>query len=322
MPSRPRSTPAGEHRPVLLDEVLAALDPQPGEVAVDCTLGRGGHAQELLRRVGPDGWLIAFDLDPANLEPARQRLSLIGENFDLHHGNFAGVEHVLAGEQLQADVILADLGMSSMQVDEVERGFSFVRDGPLDMRMDPTRGSTAAELLAHLPAKDLAAAFRDLGDEPQAEAIAEAIVHRRSTKPIERTRELAELIFEAAPVRIERGPGQPTPRQQRIRPAARVFQALRILVNRELSSLEHLLRSLPTCLAPGGRVAIISFHSGEDRRVKAAFREGRRNGTFEAIAEDPIRANPQERFDNPRSRSAKLRWARRARNVSETGAGV
>jgi 16S rRNA (cytosine1402-N4)-methyltransferase len=313
MPRGQRTTPQGEHRPVMLAEVLAALDPKPGQVALDCTLGHGGHALELLKRVGPDGWLIAFDLDPANLEPARERLSQIGENVDLHHGNFAGVASVLAAENLQADVLLADLGVSSMQIDVVERGFSFSRDGPLDMRMDPTRGRSAAELLATLSAAELASAFREFGDEPQAEAIAEAIVDWRAKHPLLRTRELAELVREAAPVRIERGPNQPTERQQRLRPTARVFQVLRILVNRELANLDSLLRSLPACLAPGGRAAIISFHSGEDRRVKAAFRDGLRSGVYDAISEEPIRATPQERFDNPRSRSAKLRWARRAR---------
>lgn len=307
-----RSTPQGEHRPVMLAEVLAALDPQPGEVVVDCTLGRGGHAAELLKRVGPDGWLIAFDLDPANLDPARERLAPIGENFDLHHANFAGIAGILGAENLQADVLLADLGVSSMQIDVVDRGFSFSRDGPLDMRMDPTRGRTAAELLATLSAEELANAFRELGDEPQADVIAAAIVEHRKSKPLLRTRDLADRVREAAPVRIERGPNQPTERQQRLRPIARVFQALRILVNRELANLDSLLRSLPACLVPGGRAAIISFHSGEDRRVKAAFREGLRSGVYEAVSEDPIRAAPQERFDNPRSRSAKLRWARRA----------
>jgi 16S rRNA (cytosine1402-N4)-methyltransferase len=279
---------------------------------VDCTLGRGGHAIELLRRVGPDGWLIAFDLDSANIEPARERLAEIGENFDLHHGNFAGVAHSLAAENLRADVILVDLGVSSMQIDDVGRGFSFSRDGPLDMRMDPTRGRTAAELLATLSEEELAKAFRGLGDEPQAESIASAIVERRKASPLQQTRELADLIREAAPVRIERGPNQPTERQQLLRPIARVFQALRILVNRELASLDALLRSLPDCLVPGGRAAIISFHSGEDRRVKAAFRDGLRAGVYAAISDEPLRASPQERFDNPRSRSAKLRWARRA----------
>ena len=311
-----RSTPHGAHRPVMLDEVLAALAPKPGEIVVDCTLGFAGHAAELLRLVGPTGRLIALDLDPANLPPARERLAAISADFELHHGNFAGFPTALAAAGLDGcDCLLADLGMSSMQVDDADRGFSFMRDGPLDMRMDRTRGRTAAELLNNLPGEDLASAFRELGDEPEADAIASSIVHRRATKPLERTRELMELVMEAAPVRVNQHPmkGEPTPRQQMIRPTARVFQALRILVNRELANLQELLRVLPWCLRPGGRVAIISFHSGEDRLVKAAFKEGQRTGVYEAISEDPLRPTFGERMDNPRARSAKLRWALRAR---------
>lgn len=312
-PRRPhRSTPHGEHRPVLLAEVLAALQPQSGDVAVDCTLGKGGHAVELLRLIGPTGRLLALDLDPANLEPARERLAAVGHPFSLHHANFAGLAHVLSAESLRADVVLADLGVSSMQLDETERGFSFVRDGPLDMRMDPTRGRTAAELLATLPQDELSAAFRDLGDEPHADAIAAAVIARRAKRPFTRTSDLADFIQTEIPVRIDRGPGQPTARQQRLRPVARVFQALRILVNRELANLDHLLRILPEVLAPGGRAAVISFHSGEDRRVKAAFRDGLRAGVYAAVADEPIRADIAERAANPRSRSAKLRWAVRA----------
>ena len=307
-----RSTPEGEHVPVMLPEVLADLGPRAGDIAVDCTVGRAGHAVELLSCIGPTGKLIGFDLDPNNLRPARERLAAVASNFTLHHDNFAALAATLAAESTQADVVLADLGMSSMQVDDPNRGFSFMRDGPLDMRMDPTRGRTAAELLATLSAADLAGAFRDLGDEPQAEAIAAAIVASRKTAVPQRTRELAALIREAAPVMILHGPGQPKPRQQAIRPTARVFQALRILVNRELANLEALLRALPHCLKPGGRIAIISFHSGEDRLVKQAFRDGLRAGLYSAAADEPIRASEKERWGNPRSRSAKLRWARRA----------
>jgi 16S rRNA (cytosine1402-N4)-methyltransferase len=307
-----RSTPEGAHRPVMLGEVLTSLDPKPGEVVVDCTVGYAGHAVELLRRVGPTGKLIGFDLDPANLSAAREKLAAVSPSFTLHHGNFAGFPAALAAEGLDGcDCLLADLGMSSMQVDDPDRGFSFMRDGPLDMRMDPTRGRTAAELVNSLPAEELAAAFRELGDEPEADKIVTAIVQRRTAKPLERTRELMDLILEAAPVRINPHPrqGEPTPRQQRIRPTARVFQALRILVNRELANLQELLRVLPWCLRPGGRAVIISFHSGEDRLVKAAFKEALRTGVFERISDDPVRPTPGERFENPRARSAKMRWA-------------
>jgi 16S rRNA (cytosine1402-N4)-methyltransferase len=310
-----RSTASGAHRPVLLAEVLAALDPKPGQVVVDCTLGFAGHSVELMKRVAPDGLLIALDLDPGNIEPGRQKLEATGGLFSLHHVNFAGLANVLAAEGVtQVDGLLADLGMSSMQVDDRGRGFSFMRDGPLDMRMDPTRGRTAAELLNTLSAEELAACFRDLGDEPRAEEIAAAVVEQRETEPLERTTQLRELVDRAAPVHILRGPGAPPERKQKLAPATRVFQSLRILVNRELANLTHLLRMLPTLLKPGGVAAIISFHSGEDRLVKAAFRDGLRAGIYEATSDDPIRPGTEERTANPRSRSAKLRWARRARS--------
>jgi 16S rRNA (cytosine1402-N4)-methyltransferase len=297
----------------LLAEVLTALDPKPGQVVVDCTLGFGGHASELLKRISPDGLLIATDLDPTHIEPARTKLEAVGGLFALHHANFAGLPTVLAAEGVEAvDGLLADLGMSSMQVDDRDRGFSFMRDGFLDMRMDRSRGRTASELLNTLSAEELTACFRDLGDESQAEIIANAIVKERSAKPIERTKELRELIDRAAPVRIDRTPGAPPERKQLLGPATRVFQALRILVNRELANLQQLLRVLPSILKPGGVAAIISFHSGEDRLVKSAFRDGLRAGVYEAISSDPVRPTFDERRANPRSRSAKLRWGRRA----------
>jgi len=201
--------------------------------------------------------------------------------------------------------------MSSMQVDDVQRGFSFARDGPLDMRMDRTRGRTAAELLATMPEAELAAALRELGDEPEADKIAAAIARERQRSPIQRTGDLRRLVERAAPVRINFTPrrGEPTPRQQKIRPVARVFQALRILVNRELANLQELLRVLPWCLKPGGRAAIISFHSGEDRLVKNTFRNGLREGVYSSTSDEPVRPAFEERMNNPRARSAKLRWA-------------
>ena len=307
-----RSTTGGEHKPVLLAEVLAALNPQPGQTVVDCTLGFAGHSLELLQRVSPDGLLVATDLDPANIEPARAKLEAAGGLFALHHTNFAGLTGVLATEGAsQVDGLLADLGMSSMQVDDRNRGFSFMRDGPLDMRMDSSRGRTGAQLLNTLAAEELAACFAELADEPRAEEIAAAIVSQRKTQPIERTKELRELIERAAPVQVLRGPGAPPERKQLLAPTTRVFQALRILVNRELANLTSLLRVLPTILKPGGTAAIISFHSGEDRLVKVAFRNGLRGGIYEAVSADAVRPTFEERRENPRSRSAKLRWARR-----------
>jgi 16S rRNA (cytosine1402-N4)-methyltransferase len=312
MRRRQRSTPAGEHRPVLLDEVLSVLDPRAGQTVVDCTVGWAGHAAELLRRVGPNGRLIGCDLDVDNLPRARERLEAIGHPFALHHGNFAGIQSALAAEGASAvDLLLADLGMSSMQVDDSERGFSYVRDGPLDMRMDRTRGRTAAALLASIRAEDLTRALAELGDEPHARTIVAAICKARELTPITRTAELSRIIADT------KQPGEKEwrlhPRKDRwnSHPAARTFQVLRILVNRELANLEQLLRVLPTVLSPGGRAAIISFHSGEDRQVKAAFRDGLRAGVYEALSEEPIRASFAERTANPRSRSAKLRWARR-----------
>ena len=200
-----RSTPAGEHVPVLLAEVLAALDPRPGHVVADCTLGFAGHSAELLPRVGPTGQLIAFDLDADNLPRAEPKLVAVGHPFELHHANFAGLLGLLSGRRVNG--LLADLGMSSMQVDDPDRGFSFARDGPLDMRMDRTRGRTAADLLNALPEEELAAAFHDLGDEPQADAIATAIVRERVSEPFARTGQLKALVERAAPVRAIKSPG-------------------------------------------------------------------------------------------------------------------
>ncbi|HZT78913.1 MAG TPA: 16S rRNA (cytosine(1402)-N(4))-methyltransferase RsmH, partial [Gemmataceae bacterium] len=240
-------------------------------------------------------------------------LEAVGHPFALHHSNFAALPTVLAAEgTAAADVVLADLGMSSMQVDDAGRGFSYVRDGPLDMRMDRSRGRTAADLLVTLSAEELAQALRDYGDEPEADRIAQAIVAARRQRPLRRTRELAEVVMEA----VQPGQGgrwrlHPKPGKWQAHPAARTFQALRILVNRERGNLEQLLRVLPACLKPGGRAAVISFHSGEDRVVKAAFRDGLRAGVYSAVSPEPVRASFAERTANPRSRSAKLRWARR-----------
>ena len=307
---QPRSTPAGEHRAVLLDEVLRALDPKPGMIVVDCTVGWAGHAAELLQRIGPTGTLTGLDMDAENLPKARERLESIGHPFHLHHSNFAGLQQILASHEItRIDGLIADLGMSSMQVDDPARGFSYRRDGTLDMRMDRARGRTAAELLATISQDELSAALRELGDEPQAQRIATAIVAARAREPITTTSELARIIQEATPQEAWRL--HPSQAQWNLHPAARTFQTLRILVNRELANLEHLLRLLPDILAPQGTAALISFHSGEDRLVKAAFRAGLEGGVYESIAPDPIRAAWAEKEANPRSRSAKLRWARK-----------
>jgi 16S rRNA (cytosine1402-N4)-methyltransferase len=319
MPRHTRSTPEGEHRPVLLDQVLAALDPQPGEIAIDCTVGWAGHAVELLKRVGPTGLLIGLDLDAENLPGAKERLSEASHPFHLHHLNFAGLPQALGEHGLtQADMVLADLGMSSMQVDDPTRGFSYRRTGSLDMRMDRSRGKTAAQLLAAIARDALAQALHELGDEPDAQTIAAAIVEARGQTPLETTDDLVRIV--KAATGQDKWRLHPSPGRWNLHPAARTFQALRILVNRELQSLEHLLRVLPGCLKPGGRAAIISFHSGEDRLVKSAFRDGLREGVYASISPEPICATAAERMRNPRSRSAKLRSARLGATSSPEGA--
>ena len=296
-----------KHVPVLMREVLAALDPKPGQTVADCTLGLGGHAAELLRRVTPGGRLVGIDLDPKHVEAARQALSAVGGEFHLSHTNFAALPAVLAQAGVgRADGILADVGVASPQIDDPARGFSYRRPGPLDMRMDPTRGRPASHLVNTMPPRELSAALREWGDEDDADKIAALIAERRRVRPIETTEDLTAIVCEARDFTLKRAAGA------KLHPAARTFQALRILVNREIANLERLLAVLPDCLAPGGVAAIISFHSGEDRRVKQAFRDGVRAGVYSEVTADPIVADEQEQKENPRSRSAKLRWARRA----------
>jgi 16S rRNA (cytosine1402-N4)-methyltransferase len=293
------------HIPVLLDEVLRILAPQPGQTIVDCTLGLGGHSAAILDRIKPTGRLIAIDFDPANIELARQRLTPIGGHFDLFHNNFAALPTVLTQAGLtKVDAILADLGVASPQIDDPARGFSYRRPGPLDMRMDPTRGQPASALIARLHEDELCEALLELGDETDAPQIARLIVERRKISPITTTEGLMAIVCEARDFTLKRAAGA------KLHPAARTFQALRILVNRELANLDRLLAVIPDCLNPGGAAAIISFHSGEDRRVKSALRHGRDEGIYESISPDPILATEAEQKLNPRSRSAKLRWAK------------
>ncbi|MGB7157834.1 MAG: 16S rRNA (cytosine(1402)-N(4))-methyltransferase RsmH [Tepidisphaeraceae bacterium] len=297
------------HIPVLLDATLRALDPQPGQTFVDCTVGLGGHAAAILKRIGPTGRLIGIDFDPANLERARATLAPLGmgNHFDLVHNNFAALPTVLAQLDIErVDGALADVGVASTQIDDPARGFSYRRPGPLDMRMDPTRGQPASTLLNRMTEKDLAAALLELGDETDAPQIAHLIVARRAAEPITTTEQLTAIVCEARDFTLQRAAGA------KLHPAARTFQALRILVNRELANLDRLLAVLPVVLRPGGVAALIGFHSGEDRRVKDAFRQGHRNGIYESISPDVITADESEQRANPRSRSAKLRWARRA----------
>ena len=294
-------TPAGTHRPIMVLEILEVLKPQPGEVAADCTLGYGGHAREILAKIQPGGRLVGLDVDPIELPKTEARLRALGfgpETFTAHRSNFAGLPKVLAAEQFTgADVILADLGVSSMQIDDPSRGFSVKFAGPLDMRMNPQRGQPASALLERSSAGKLAQLLMENADEPRAELLAAAL----AGKWFETTRALAEAIRRALP-----GSVLDEEREDSIR---RIFQALRIAVNEELSALDMFLRNAPVCLNHGGRVAILTFHSGEDRRVKKAFEAGLRDGVYADIAREVIRPSPTERYDNPRSSSAKLRWA-------------
>ena len=295
------------HIPVLMNEVLDALRPAPGHVIVDCTLGLGGHSLELLKRISPDGRLIAMDMDSVSLDVARARLAEVSSNFSLHHANFAALPTVLASEGIdRVDAILADVGVSSPQSDDPTRGFSYRQPGPLDMRMDPSRGQPASALINRLSEKELRDALLQLGDEEDAPQIAQLIVERRAKRPITSTEALAAIVCEARGFTLNRAAGA------KLHPAARTFQALRMLVNREIANLQRLLAVLPDCLKPGGRAAIISFHSGEDRLVKHAFREGYETAVYSQITREPIIATEAEQRANPRARSAKIRWAERA----------
>jgi len=299
-----------KHIPVLMNEVLDALKPKKGHVVVDCTVGLGGHSAEFLER---GCRVVALDLDPANLKEAQDRFEVQGGDFSLHHANFAGLPTVLGELGLEGvDAILADLGVSSPHIDDARRGFSYRRPGPLDMRMDPTRGKTAAEVLDRMTEEELAQSILELGDEQDAAKIAELIVRRR---PVRTTQQLMEIVCEARDFTVQRAAGA------KLHPAARTFQAVRMIVNREMANLERLLAVIPQCLKPGGATAVISFHSGEDRRVKQAFRDGLRAGTYAKISEDAVTATEEEKLSNPRSRSAKLRWARtrKAKSRGEKG---
>ena len=297
-------TPAGTHRPIMVAEILEVLNPQPGEVAVDSTLGYGGHARELLPKLQPGGRLIGLDVDRIELPKTEARLRALGfgpETFLTHRSNFAGLPKVLAAERLSGiDMVLADLGVSSMQLDDPGRGFSVKFAGPLDMRMNPQRGQPASVVLQRASVEDLAIMLEENADEPQADALAGVLAGQAFTT----TTALAKAIRSALLRKV-----MDDEIDNSIR---RVFQALRIAVNDEFSALDTFLRNLPGSLNPGGRVAILTFHSGEDRRVKKAFEAGLRDGLYIDIAQEVIRPTPAERHDNPRSSSAKLRWARKA----------
>jgi len=296
-------TPAGTHRPIMVAEILQVLTPQPGDLAVDGTLGYGGHAQEILAKILPGGKLLGLDHDPIELPKTEARLRALGFDetvFTAHRSNFAGLPQVLAAQEIAgADLILADLGVSSMQIDDPARGFSVKFSGPLDMRMNPQRGQPVSALLEKIKPDALAQLLMQNADEPKAVQLGAAL----AGKSFATTHALAEAIRAALPL---------VPREECHLNIRRVFQALRIAVNDEFSALENFLRNLPACLKPNGRVAILTFHSGEDRRVKKAFIDGQRDGIYSEISGEIVRATAEEQRANPRSAPAKLRWARRA----------
>ncbi|RYD31755.1 MAG: 16S rRNA (cytosine(1402)-N(4))-methyltransferase [Verrucomicrobiaceae bacterium] len=294
-------TPAGTHVPIMLPETLKALRLRPGHTVADCTLGYGGHAEALLSAVQPGGRLIALDVDPLELPRTESRLRALGhppESLSVHRSNFAGLPKVLAGLGLPGvDALLADLGVSSMQIDNPARGFSFKSDGPLDMRLNPERGAPASALLASANPDKVENWLAGHADEPRAALLARHL----AGKQFPTTGSLTEALRELTP--------DPEEAELTIR---RVFQALRIAVNDEFSALDSLLRQLPGILLPGGRAAILTFHSGEDRRVKQSFAAGLKDGTWSEVSDQVIRAGPEEQRNNPRSTSAKLRWAVRS----------
>lgn len=309
------------HVPVLLREVVRTLDPQPGETVVDCTAGLGGHAAVLAQRVGARGRVVLNDLDPGNLSRAEAFVRSLPDAPEVVAiaGNFAELPRKLAERRIGADAVLVDLGFSSSQMDDAARGFSFQREGPLDMRLDPHGPTTAARLVNSLPEAELAEIIRDLGEERQWRRIAAKLVAERARAPIETTARLAAIVTDAVG-----GPGRTA---GRIHPATKTFQALRIAVNDELGALRSLLESVSrvasglgvgagagaSWLARGGRgarIGVIAFHSLEDRLVKHAFADLVKRGLAEALTKRPIEATEQEVRDNARSRSAKFRAVR------------
>jgi 16S rRNA (cytosine1402-N4)-methyltransferase len=292
------------HVPVLLKEAIDFLAVKRGGTYLDATVGLGGHSYEIARRLGAPGHLIGFDKDPAALERSHQRLGNVGTGdlarpgeqptVTLIHASFAEIAGRIAPASL--DGLLADLGVSSLQLQNPERGFSFQAEGPLDMRMNPMSGDTAEQVVNHIDERELADVIYEFGEERRSRRIARAIVRSR---PIRTTTQLVEVVSAAAR----------SMKHERIHPATRTFQALRIFVNHELDDLKALLEAAPRVLKPGGRLVVISFHSLEDRIVKDAMREGAKQGLYRLLTKKPVTAEEEEIDRNPRSRSAKMRAA-------------
>ncbi len=297
--------------PVLLEEAIEFLRILPGGTYMDATLGLGGHSTAIARRLGPEGHLIAFDRDPEAIESAQARFAALRAELNdqmpritIHAAAFA--EAASWAEPQSLDGILADFGVSSLQLDTAQRGFSFQADAPLDMRMDPRSGVTAEQVVNQVSEEDLANLIYEFGEERRSRRIARAIVRAR---PVTTTAQLAKVVTSSAPAI----------HSDRIHPATRVFQALRIYVNGELDQIASLLRQAPLLLRPGGRMVAISFHSLEDRIVKDAFREGKTSGIWKVLTPKPVTATEEEIRNNPRARSAKLRAAERVEKPAKSG---
>ncbi|MCK5132759.1 MAG: 16S rRNA (cytosine(1402)-N(4))-methyltransferase RsmH [Candidatus Sabulitectum sp.] len=299
-------TPAGMHLPICVSEIYEALKLKQGMSGIDCTLGYGGHSGRILPRIIPSGMLIGIDVDSAELAKTEKRIRSYGYDesvFVTRHMNFSQIKECLDVRPEGFDFILADLGVSSMQLDTPRRGFSFKNPAQLDLRLDNSSGETAAELLLRITEDSLINLLIENADEPYAEPLGKAILLRK--KECQTTVGFASVISETLQTKgLE--PEECKPSIQR------VFQALRIEVNNEFEALDRLLRSIPECLKRGGRVAILSFHSGEDRRVKKSFKGLTEQGIYSECVRRPVRPSFQEKYDNPRSSSAKLRWAVRA----------
>lgn len=302
-------TPAGMHIPIMVEEILDFLDIQPGQTGLDATLGYGGHSRKMLEKLQGQGHLYATDVDPIESEKTRVRLETAGFGPDIltiRRMNFAQLDQVAPG--VLFDFVLADLGVSSMQIDDPARGFTFKYDGPLDLRLDPTSGVTAAERLRELDEGELSAMLAENSDEPYADRIARAVAQVfRQGGTVDTTKQLAGIIEDTLSF-LPAGE-----RKEAVKKSCqRTFQALRIDVNSEFESLYSFLEKLPGVLKPGGRAAVLTFHSGEDRLVKKAFRQHQREGIYSAVAGDVTRPSAEECFRNSRARSTKLRWAIRA----------
>ena len=300
------------HTPVLTRPVRELLSVRAGETLVDATIGLGGHARQLAEALGPDGWLIGLDVDPANLAVARTALAQAPCRIELAVGNFAQLPETLRAVGAERiDVLLADLGVSSTQLDDPDRGFSFQRDGPLDMRMDPRLTVTAAELVNRLDERQLGDVLYHNAQEFGARRIARIICERRRDSRITTTGRLAEVVSRALRV-------NPKSRKSKIHPATKTFLALRIAVNDEIENLKALLEAAPAMLRPGGRIGVIAFHSVEDKPVKLDFRRRKQDGIYRVLTKKPVVADVEERRANPRSRSAKLRVAVRLPEPAST----